>query len=132
MNEASCKGIFVKKLKAEGLVVFRHEDHFTSGHPDLSVTGSQRTIWIEVKFGDDFKTRGIQKLTMQRLETAGIAFYLVFWYNVKLGKRTYIVRPSEIDSPVETWEEFQEGFAYDWVVERVKKVLRNGCHSFGT
>lgn len=125
MNEADCKGSFVKALR-EALphfVVFRHEDHFTHGLPDISVTGNGRTSWIEAKYANpSFKSKGIQNLNMRRLAKAGIAFYVVFWYNVKVGKRTYVVSPENLDDPPETWDIYVEGFDYKWLVEVVKQT----------
>jgi hypothetical protein len=131
MNEADCKAKLSAGLRQyKDLVVFRHEDHFTHGQPDFSVTGYGRTLWMEAKFGDKFKTKGIQTLNLQKLEKSGLAIYVVFWYSVKTGKRTIIVSPSKIDDPMESWSDYVAGFDYDWLITRIKEVLKNGHYSF--
>jgi hypothetical protein len=131
MNEATCKGhLSVKLRENKDLVVLRHEDHFTHGQPDFSVTGYGHTLWMEAKFGDKFKTKGIQTLTLQKLEKFGLAIYIVFWYSIKLGRRTIIVSPAKIDEPVESWPDYVADFDYDWAVRRIKEVLRDGHYSF--
>lgn len=54
MNEATCKAALVKLLRAAvrpaGGIVYRHEDTFTGGIPDISVNLDGRTVWAEVKF----------------------------------------------------------------------------------
>jgi hypothetical protein len=62
VNEAYLKGRLVRILREElpGAVVFRHEDKFTPGVPDISVTWHGRTRWIEVKYD---RPRSPAKLT---------------------------------------------------------------------
>lgn len=53
MNEATCKAALCKLLRASvvprGGIVYRHEDTFTGGIPDISVNLGGRTVWAEVK-----------------------------------------------------------------------------------
>lgn len=53
MNEATAKAALCKVLRAAvrpaGGVVYRHEDTFTGGIPDISVNLDGRTVWAEVK-----------------------------------------------------------------------------------
>ena len=51
-------------------VVIRHEDKFTKGVPDVSVTGFRRTLWLEFKW--------VPKLPFDKL-----------YNNVKLPKKTF-------------------------------------------
>lgn len=53
MNEATCKAALVKLLRKSivplGGIVYRHEDSFTGGIPDISVNLNGETVWAEVK-----------------------------------------------------------------------------------
>lgn len=53
MNEATCKAAVAKLLRADlnprGGAVYRHEDTFTGGIPDLSASLEGRTVWAEFK-----------------------------------------------------------------------------------
>ena len=47
--------------------VLRHEDLFTAGHPDISISNTKkRTLWLETKF-ERFKSRKVQRETLIRL-----------------------------------------------------------------
>lgn len=80
MNEATIKRGLVKTLRADlpGCVVFRHEDRFTGGVPDLSLTWSGHTVWIEVKYsrpGRKSKLSPLQARTLAKLRAAGALAY---------------------------------------------------------
>ena len=49
------------------MVILRHEDHFTAGIPDTSISFNGHTLWLEIKF-DDLRSRGIQRETLRRLK----------------------------------------------------------------
>lgn len=49
------------------MVILRHEDHFTAGVPDTSISFDGRTLWLEIKFGR-LRTRDIQRETLRRLK----------------------------------------------------------------
>ncbi len=76
MNEAQFKGKFVKffRTKYPSLVIFRHEDQFTAGIPDISITRSIRTLWLEAKVTPGEKVGGIQDETLRRLG----GYYIVY------------------------------------------------------
>jgi hypothetical protein len=79
VNEVTPRAALVRQL-AEGtsLVVLRHEDMYTAGHPDISVTGRGRTLWIEVKWLRlDWKNK-LQRETCRRLEQSGLFFVLTY------------------------------------------------------
>jgi len=106
MTEAVLKGILVKLLRTEipSAVVFRHEDRLSHGHPDISFTCNRKTTWIEVKFANpDFVSKGIQELTMLRLDLVGSAIYVVYSQTKEGLKYTYIVYPREIGEPTGQW-----------------------------
>lgn len=101
--------------------IFRHEDIFTHGIPDISATGNKKTTWIEVKMGPGFKSKGIQEFKLQRLAHAGHAWYVVFWEDKK-GRMTYIVAPHLIGKDRSEWQDSAEGFNYDFIIQFLKKV----------
>ena len=91
MNEAYLKGCLVKALRHEmpGSVVYRHEDQFTAGIPDISVTWREHTAWIEVKFdrpGRRAKITPAQQLALQQLP--GILITYVLFKDG--GKQTHV------------------------------------------
>lgn len=95
MTEASVARSLIKALKVEmpGSVVIKHADQFTSGIPDLSVTWSGRTVWLELKV-TPVKSKGIQHLTACRLAAAGLCRYVV--YDERKHK-TFLVEPRWLD-----------------------------------
>ena len=125
MNEAQLKGALIKEariLLPTSYVVIRHEDRFTHGLPDISVTGNRITSWWECKLANpNFSSKGIQELTMLRLMRSGFAFYIVWVYN-EIGRYTYIVNPNDIGKPITEWTHSVEGFDHKWLVEEIRKV----------
>jgi len=94
MNEATCKAALCKLLRATlpGAVVYRHEDQFTAGIPDISVTWRGRTVWVEVKLdrpGRRAVVTAAQALALRQLEgmlvTYGIARDGSYWVRVQDG-----------------------------------------------
>lgn len=121
MTEGTLKDAMVKKLREllPGYVIIRHEDRFTAGIPDISITHNKRTSWWEVKFADPtFTSSGQQELTMLRLSTHGHAHYIVMDARQD-RKRTWILTVEEF----KTWPgegSVREGFDYSWIAEEVK------------
>ena len=101
MNEAELKGKLVKRLRKDlaGSVVFRHEDQFTAGIPDISVTWNGLTCWIEVKHvtpKKPFKATGLQIQTAKKLAKQGNC-YIVVYHESKTGLlSTFIINPEKI------------------------------------
>lgn len=123
MNEAELKSRLMEYLRRSfpGYVIFRHEDKITSGIPDISVTGSELTTWMEVKYANPkFASKGIQELTMLRLSLASSAFYVVY-YEKNKERRTYIVEPQDIGRSIDLWTNSTEGFDHSWVVAFIKE-----------
>lgn len=121
MNEAVLKSNLVAEMrtKLSGAVVIRHEDHFTAGIPDISITWYGRTTWLEVKHvRPRMKSRGIQELTMRRLEGAGYAKYVI--YDDRDTKRVGIVRPRDIVE-WETKAQWFPKFDHNAIVEHIRK-----------
>ena len=102
MNESTIKSALVKTLRLAlpGFVVIRHEDRFTAGVPDISVTGHGLTSWWEVKFANPrLHSRDVQRLTALRLASAGVCFYVVYQLEDDM-RRVAVVHPHWI----EDWE----------------------------
>lgn len=86
-NEAQVVGEAVKGLKARlpGAVIFKHSDLRTAGIPDLSISYSSKTMWVEVKHLRSGKLpdlkkafSGVQLATMVILSRQLVmAYYLV-------------------------------------------------------
>lgn len=101
MTEATLKSALVKAIEdvMPGAEVFRLEDRFTAGVPDISNTWRKWTSWLEVKFADPslHRSRAIQQLTMRRLAKHAYARYVI--YEVRGdSKRTFIVHPDQLDA----------------------------------
>lgn len=121
-DESGLKSALLKQMKlvVPGFVVLGHRDGVTSGVPDWSVTGEGRTTWIEFKHAaPNFKSTGIQELTMMRLAGAGYARYVV-WEEKRGVKRTLIVHPKDLkDLTPEAW---CVGFDHRWLAEQIRKA----------
>jgi hypothetical protein len=94
MNESEYKGKFCKLLKeeAKGSVVFRHEDQFTAGIPDISFNWMFHTTWIEAKIGSNWKQTGLKIEIAKRLYKQSSCFYIILY-----KEENYIVRPKDIE-----------------------------------
>lgn len=73
MTEAQCKAALCKVLRAElpGGVVFRHEDAWTGGIPDISISNNGLTVWVEVKLdrpGRPGKLTALQNYNLTKLQ----------------------------------------------------------------
>jgi|SRR6185436_505840 len=110
------------KLALPHFVALRHEDVRTRGIPDLSLTGLGRTTWWECKHATpDFKSQGIQELTMLRLAAAGYARYII-WREEADGsdKQTLIVHPEHLATL--TPEAWCAGYDHRWMVEQLARA----------
>jgi len=131
MTEATLKSALVRELHARlpAYVVIRHEDKFTHGVPDLSITGCGHTSWWEAKYANpSLDLSGIQNLMMLRLETRGCARF-IFFYDGALGQRTYVIRPTwlidratGLAKPEWNIWPYAAGFAYGMLCEEVQRV----------
>ena len=127
-QEARLKATLMKELREHllGAVTLRHEDRFTSGIPDISVTWHGRTTWWECKHATpSLVSQGIQELTLLRLAAAGHARYIV-WQERRGVRRTMIVHPNRLRD-LET-ETTCPGFDMSWLVEQIRLAhLQNGA-----
>ena len=123
-TEAKLKTKLVEHLRKmyPGYVVLRHEDRFTFGIPDISVTGHGRTSWWEAKHANpDFESLGYQELTMLRLSAGGYARYII-WEEIGDVKRTLIVHPKLLCDWSSRHESYSVGFNHHWMGEQIQKV----------
>lgn len=124
MTESTLKTHLATALRAglQNAVVFRHEDMFQAGIPDISVTWHRCTTWLEVKYAHPrIGGKKLQQMRAMQLETEGRCWYVV--YVEKRGvKLTQIVRPSEIDTNLDIPDErTTTGFNHDFVVEFIRR-----------
>lgn len=103
MTEATLKGELCTLIRAHlrGSVVFRHEDLFTAGIPDVSVTW-KTTTWLEAKLGPRIRSRGVQEERMREIERQGRgrALYVV-WVDDGPRTRTILTLPSGFSRKLE-------------------------------
>ena len=80
MSEATIKTRFVKRCKTAlpGCEAIRHEDRYTHGVPDLSLSWNELTGWFEFKLVP-FKRNKQQEHRCQRLAIVGtFCYYLIY------------------------------------------------------
>jgi len=128
VNEKELKSKLVKKIRTglRGVVVFRHEDQWTAGIPDISVT-LRGTCWIEVKYireGKKLEMRGIQLLTCQNLADNGKCFVLIY-EDTYFGPKTHIISPYDVEEFREmvTTHPFSDGYDHDAVVNYLRSEI---------
>lgn len=100
-NEKEPKAKLVKFLRErlENSAIFRHEDKFTAGIPDISVTHNGFTLWMEVKHvtpKKPFKSSGLQKHTARQLEKYGKCVFVIFEESKQGILTTKILFPKHI------------------------------------
>jgi hypothetical protein len=83
------------RRQAPSFIVLKHADRFTHGVPDVSISGHRSTSWWEFKHADpDFKSPGVQELTMLRLANATQRAWYVIYYEV--NRQVFIITPEEL------------------------------------
>jgi len=123
-NEARSKAELVKKLKRiPYLVVLRHEDEFTAGIPDISISLGDRTLWLEIK-RVPYKLRELQHYTLQRLARSSsdgkpAGYYVIY---DKTGTKASIVPPDEDMIHKRSWNDRGHDvvieFVRDWMLKK--------------
>jgi hypothetical protein len=124
VSEAELKQKLRDVLKASlrGVVVLRHEDHFTAGIPDTSITWKRRTTWMEAKVAEpSVKSLGVQKDTCERLAVMGYCWYVV--YRLRRGVwTTLVVQPAQIEDLDQVPGEcVTDGINHQFVVEFIRR-----------
>jgi hypothetical protein len=125
VNEAYLKGqlrdCFKKHLR--GCIVLRHEDHFTAGIPDASITWKKRTTWLEAKHARPTpKALGVQIDTCNQLSISGYCWFVV--YQERRGeRRTLMVEPQSFyDLDSIPGECVTSGFNHYFVVDFIRST----------
>jgi hypothetical protein len=96
MNEQTLKrGLMAVIKKAfPTSVSLRHEDRFTHGIPDLSLSLREKTSWWEVKLADpQCQSKEIQRHMCQRLNAASYCRYVIYQFEIPQGRNK---RPRQI------------------------------------
>lgn len=135
MTEATLKAALMDQVRQTmpNAVSFRHEDRFTLGIPDISLTDSGLTSWWEAKFANpDILSKGIQDLTMLRLSRRGTARYIIYARAVTKGgavvDRVVIARPDQVigsrGQHIGEWNFALQttGFDHAWVAEQMRQI----------
>jgi hypothetical protein len=107
LNESKLRSALTKILTHELPLakILRHEDKYTAGIPDLSVTWRGYTIWLEVKYANPVLRRGkeIQQYTTNWLMQQGLCWYVIY-YETIMGRQVMLLDPKYIKEK-------------DWVVQ---------------
>ena len=127
MNETSLTDTLTSRLREAfpSFVIWKIADRFSHGIPDIEVNGLGVTSHWEVKYADpDFTSKGIQELTMLRLQhTLTPAFYIIFQKEGKT-KSTHILTPDQFRKWPDVHVDRVEGFHFEHVVDKVAEVHR--------
>jgi hypothetical protein len=129
-SETEVKGKLVKYLKQElrNAVIFRHEDKYSAGIPDISLTDNGFTLWIEVKHvtpKKPFKSTGLQTHTAQRLENRGRCVFVIFEETKEEHQLTVIMFPKFIDK-FNTGKMIIQGFDFQFILDFIKNTMQKG------
>ena len=127
MNEATCKAALCRLLRESvvprGGVVYRHEDTFTGGIPDISVNLGGRTLWVEVKLdkpGRPGRVTALQEAALLSLQGVLLRYQLS-----KDGSLCAVIRNYKPGAP-----EFDTGIAAPRKVRvQVHRVVAAGLLS---
>lgn len=147
-TETQLKSKLTKALRESlnNAVIFRHEDQFTSGVPDISITWKGYTTWLEVKLAKPaIRGKGVQKHTMQMLAENGRCWYVVYTIKKLEGHlintksimfpgllepqfySTFIVSPKEVNDG--NWilsKNYVDNFDHQFVVDFIKNSHSHG------
>lgn len=96
MRESDCKAALVKILRgslpAADSRVYRHEDAWTGGIPDISITFMGKTLWVEVKL--DRPGRRGKVTELQRASLRALKGLLLVFEESKMGFGARVETPT--------------------------------------
>jgi hypothetical protein len=121
-QESKHKAAVMKILRqVPHYVALRHEDLFTSGIPDISLSGMRHTSWWEFKHATPkFESKGIQELTCKRLAAHGYRCHYVICYQVpNEDVMTYIVHPDKLHKFQTEARYWTDGINYKWIAKQM-------------
>lgn len=118
IDESSIKADIVAYWRSTIVaLILRHEDQFTSGTPDISVS-RKITLWCEVK-KDDHEVETLQAVTLRRLRQLGNPAWLL---RVRVPKTGYwVVELETNDGPVTFHGRKRK--VLGWLTDRVGAAL---------
>lgn len=108
------------RLELPGCLALKHADRFNYAYPDVTVTWSRVTSWMEVKFYNEgpFERRVDQDIMCKRLAVQGDCHYIIF--ELRKGvRRTLWVEPAHIDDWVDA-PDFCRGFDHFWLIQHMR------------
>jgi hypothetical protein len=111
----------------------RHEDLFTKGIPDLSISYAGHTSWWEVKYADPYcKTTKIQRYMCEQLNTRGFfCRYLIFRRGQadKWPRQIRVVQPQDFTHWRKLGRTISTGaFDYGALVRSIQEVHERHNH----
>lgn len=142
-REAELRSKFLAELRRQipTAVAIRHEDTLQSGTPDLTLTLSGRTGWVEFKHATpDFSGTGLQEKMCRDLAREGWCRYVVWWED-GLSKLTLVIHPAVVMASAGRpqcrkpagmiAEAATSGFDHKWLVEYFQRVHAKGVLEHG-
>ena len=124
-EEGKLKAAFQRELDRQ-LPDFVTLRYATAGAPDREIVGNHFVSHFEFKHATpEFRSQGLQELTMCRLAVVGYARYVIWRETPYGGKSTLIVHPREVHERT-GWDLVPElvtiDFDHGWLVEQIKTV----------
>jgi hypothetical protein len=122
MDETYLKGRLVKQMRSAfpDAVIFRHEDYFTAGIPDISMTWLHNTLWIEIKHAKpSIKGKKIQAYTCDKLN----GIYVVYREVQGMQFTLLIAAGDVLEDKTKCFEKAfgrAEGYDHQFVIEYLK------------
>jgi predicted HAD superfamily Cof-like phosphohydrolase len=125
MNEAYLKGRLKKAVQKRipSAVIFRHEDQFTGGIPDMSVTAHGSSVWVEVKWKRG-KLTPLQRHTLERIGNGAMA--VSYLEGKRAGRQTGI----EFFSHGRSQNYIKPGWDHEWVADCILSTLVSNRDTF--
>jgi len=119
MTENKLLAPCLKLMRTElnDFVILKHADGYTSGVPDVSVSGRGFTTWWEFKHGPAIKwENALQKRTCQKLAALGTACFVVLYEESAYTRRTVILSPDDVEVAATA------GFDHQFIVNFVRTI----------
>jgi hypothetical protein len=121
MSEATHKAALCKVLRSamkNGGRVYRHEDQFTGGIPDISISFEGRTAWVEVKLDRPGRKSKVSALQLAALRD--LHGYLL----------TFIERKGDLTAVVQSSSDIQYALSGVVYMGRKKSYIYNELAGF--
>jgi hypothetical protein len=129
VTEATVRRALLRQLQTDlpDALPLRHEDQFTKGIPDLSISYAGHTSWWECKYADPYcKTTKVQQYLCEQLNTRGFhCAFLIFrrGHNGKWPRQIRVCPPADFSHWRQLGLVVSEGaFDYGALVQYIRKV----------